>query len=271
MHAIANRQGLTLPNLAVATEQSGTNWNDRDVQLFAKLHDDNGAQARSLEKIFNPGSAWDPAKHPRRPAGQSDGGEFQPRDGGDGGASPIQPVADHWPRNDPDGPGDPPKIPDKEPESGRAANAIRKAVVRWLVRAAAVATDVIAPEVVLAVQAAAEAATWVWPYTRSYFDKPKTLEELQAAVQNPREGYEVHHIVEQTPAKNDGFPLSQIDGDSNLALVPTLKHWELTGWFMRPNKEYGGMSPREYLKGKDWETRKRVGLDGMREIGVLKP
>jgi hypothetical protein len=36
-----------------------------------------------------------------------------------------------------------------------------------------------------------------------------------------------------------------------------------------PN-ELGGVTPREYLKGKDWDEKTRVGLDALRIHGVLK-
>lgn len=58
-------------------------------------------------------------------------------------------------------------------------------------------------------------------YIKSDFDGPKTPQELQAAAKNPQAGYEIHHIVEQTPAEKDGYPRSQIDGDDNLARIPT--------------------------------------------------
>jgi hypothetical protein len=51
-----------------------------------------------------------------------------------------------------------------------------------------------------------------------------------------------------------------------------LKHWEITGWDMRGhNDAYGGLSPREYLRGEDWDERRRVGLDALIRFGVLKP
>jgi hypothetical protein len=54
----------------------------------------------------------------------------------------------------------------------------------------------------------------------SYQDPPKTLEELQRDVSNPRWGYDIHHVVEQTPAKREGFSDSEIHGPDNL--VPFL-------------------------------------------------
>ncbi|HTV32689.1 MAG TPA: hypothetical protein VME69_06255 [Methylocella sp.] len=49
-------------------------------------------------------------------------------------------------------------------------------------------------------------------------------------------------------------------GLSNLAHIPTMKHWEITGWHMTPNDRYNHLSAREYLKGKSGEERKSVGI-----------
>ncbi|MGB6175504.1 MAG: hypothetical protein WBF43_03990, partial [Methylocella sp.] len=82
----------------------------------------------------------------------------------------------------------------------------------------------------------------------------------------------VHHIVEKTPARNDKkIPDALIDGPDNLVRVPRLKHWEITGWFMSPNERYNDLSPREYLRGKSREERRKVGLKALIEAGVLKP
>ena len=50
-----------------------------------------------------------------------------------------------------------------------------------------------------------------------------------------------------------------------------MKHREITGWFMTPNKSFGKLSPREYLRGKSWEERRKVGLDALIDAGVLIP
>jgi hypothetical protein len=97
------------------------------------------------------------------------------------------------------------------------------------------------------------------------------LDELQGAVARPRKGYDTHHIVEQTPAEEDGFPRTMIDFPGNLVRIPRFKHWEITSWSMTKNKAFGGLSPREYLRGKDWAERTRVGLDALIQHGVLKP
>ena len=101
-----------------------------------------------------------------------------------------------------------------------------------------------------------ELASWVHefvPYIAAYADPPKTLEELQNAVSIPAIGYDIHHIVEQTPAEQDGFPRNQINSRENVVRIPTLKHWQITGWFMKGNEDFDGLSPRNYLRGKDWD------------------
>jgi hypothetical protein len=130
-------------------------------------------------------------------------------------------------------------------------------------------------EFVVALESAAETAAWLYdkyPSIKAYLDAPKSLEELQNNVGKPEKGYDVHHIVEQTAADREGHSQAEIDGPDNLVRIPRLKHWEITGWYMRGhNDDYGGLSPREYLRGKDLQERRRVGLDALIGFGVLKP
>jgi hypothetical protein len=119
-----------------------------------------------------------------------------------------------------------------------------------------------------------ETAWWLYesyPYIRSYLDGRKSLNELQDAVSGRQKGYDVHHIVEQTPAENDGFSRDVIDGRDSLVRVPTLKHWEITGWYLRRNERFGFVSPRNYLSDKGWDERVRVGHEALRIHGVLLP
>jgi hypothetical protein len=62
-----------------------------------------------------------------------------------------------------------------------------------------------------------------------------------------------------------------INGPENVVRIPRYKHWEITSWYMTKNKDYGNVSPREYLRGKGWDERTRVGLDALTKYGVLKP
>lgn len=114
------------------------------------------------------------------------------------------------------------------------------------------------------------------PLIYSYAHPAKTLSELQQDAQNPQPGYQIHHIVEQTPARQDGFSEVQIDGPDNLVRIPTLKHWQINGWYGRPNAQFkdkndNDMSPRDYLRGKSWEERLRVGKEALILFGVLEP
>lgn len=119
-----------------------------------------------------------------------------------------------------------------------------------------------------------EAAEWLsrgLPYIYAYLDPPKTWEELQQNALSPQAGYDIHHPVEQKSAEQDGFPWSMIDGPGNRLLIPTLKHWEINGWYSRSNPDFDWLSPRDYLRGKDWDERMRVGKDALILFGVLKP
>lgn len=121
---------------------------------------------------------------------------------------------------------------------------------------------------------ALETAYWLnqfLPYIYSYLDPPKTWEELR---QNQGRGYDEHHVVERW-SENDGIPPSMIYAADNEALIPILKHWEINGWLDEPNEEFKDqdgkkISPREYMKGKSWEERRRVGIDALVKFGVLK-
>jgi hypothetical protein len=97
----------------------------------------------------------------------------------------------------------------------------------------------------------------------AYNDPPKSFQELQQAVSTPAPGYDIHHVVEQGPARDYGFDRSQIDGADNLVRIPRYKHWEINAWYGTPNADFGRLSPREYLRDKDWEERTRIGRDAL--------
>jgi len=164
-----------------------------------------------------------------------------------------------------------PKFPGLRPDSGKIRNAFIKAGVKWLVRIGLTAADIAAPEIVIPIQLGVEVGSWAYPYIKAYFDSPKSLQELQDAASDPQPGYDTHHIVEQTPAKKDKFTRDQINAPDNLVRIPTLKHWDLNAWYQKPNDAYGGLTPRQYVRDKSWAVRQQVGLDGLKEAGVLAP
>jgi hypothetical protein len=50
-----------------------------------------------------------------------------------------------------------------------------------------------------------------------------------------------------------------------------MKHQEINGWYQSSNPDFGGVTPREYLSGGNWEVRGAVGLEALEKFGVLKP
>lgn len=119
--------------------------------------------------------------------------------------------------------------------------------------------------------AAHDAAVEAAPYVKAYFDEPRTLDELQDAAKTREKGYDIHHIVERATAAPDGSEDAFINGPENLVSIPTVQRWDLNQWYESRNKSYDGLTPRQYLKDKSLEERFHLGLDGLREIGVLKP
>ena len=155
----------------------------------------------------------------------------------------------------------PPEIPKERPPTSVDRTALLKAVARSI--AAGVALDTFVVQL-------------PWLFTQqaligSYNDPPRSLQELQSAVGVWRAGTDIHHIVEQTSAEIDGFPRGIIDSPDNLVRIPRLKHQEITAWYQTPNADFGRQSPRNYLIGRSWSVRYEVGLDALKQFGVLKP
>ncbi len=48
------------------------------------------------------------------------------------------------------------------------------------------------------------------------------MQELIDAVSEPKAGYQIHHIVEQTAAEREGYPRDMIDAPGNLVRIPTV-------------------------------------------------
>jgi hypothetical protein len=199
----------------------------------------------------------------RVPKHQPGGGEWTAGGASGGSSKPgnaSHPVSDN-----------PPEIPEREPASARALNQFVKQSAYWLARAALKEAANPAVGTFLNVLDAANWGYKAYPYIKSYLDPPKTLSELQDAVSNRQIGYDIHHIVEQTSAERDGSPRRIIDASDNLVRIPTLKHWQITGWYMTPNEDYGGRSPREYLRGQNWDEKMLVGRMALIKFGVLAP
>lgn len=241
-------------------------------------------------------AAFDP-NQPRAPKGPGGGrwiyaggggraaggdGDSSPPDSSQSDRAPLHIIIYAKPKPDGSGDGngptseapplrDPPPIPTEEPETAHALFDFAKAAAWWAARALAKEA---ANPVVGTLLNAIDAVYWgyrAYPYVKAYLDPPKTLDELQRAASNPAEGYNIHHVVEKQAAKDAKYPDQMINGPDNLVRIPALKHWQITGWYMRPNSKYNRLSPREYLRDKDWAERTRVGREALIEFEVLKP
>jgi hypothetical protein len=208
--------------------------------------------ARALKANFNP-------NQPRVPAGNPDGGQWT----SEGGQSESTLSKERRVQLAGDIPTpDPRDIPRERPPSAEERTAAIKEVVRRLAKFGGPIGKMIG------------AAYWLYEYEAEIvaaLDPPKSLEELQDAVAIPKAGYQKHHIVEQTSAEEDGFLRSLIDSSGNLVRIPTRKHREITSWYQTNNKDFGGVSPREFLRGKSWEERRQIGIGALIDAGVLKP
>ncbi len=245
-------------------------WNAQDIAQHLPVFEDSVGASRILVKGVVP--VFDGAKHPRWPSGAPDsqGGQFAPAD--EAGA-PVIPVTSRG-IGDNGGPPleDPPEIPKDEPPPHERVNIV-KAIAQWLAAATAAGAYDLIDRLTSNLQTAywiAQEGTKYLAEIRAYQDPPMTLDELAYGPAD-RTGYQLHHIVEQTPAEQDGFPRSQIDGDENLVYVPTLKHREISAWYQKQNPNYGGLSPRDYLRSKNWKDRRNVGIDALIEFKVLRP
>lgn len=192
-------------------------------------------------------AAVDDPKHPGWPAKTPDGkgGQFRPKDGQTVVAA-NEPGIGHN-----QGPPleAPPKIPPRPPATPQALNDFIKAAAYWIFDAEAAAAVAAAAEFL----AALLTISWLvenLPNIYTYLFPPKTLQELQQDALTPKFGYNIHHVVEQKSAKDYGFPDDMIDGPENLVRIPTLRHWQINGWYGRPSKEFGDSHP-----GITYETR----------------
>jgi len=47
-------------------------------------------------------------------------------------------------------------------------------------------------------------------------------------------------------------------------------HRDISDYYSTPNPAYGGLSPRDFLRGKSFEEQYQEGLKILRKFGVLK-
>ncbi|UUP16185.1 hypothetical protein [Nitratireductor thuwali] len=217
-------------------------------------------RAAHLELLLERRANFDP-NQPRVPRGHRHGGRWtrtggwrEPAQRTDSGRPRII-LASHEPEE--------PEVPERRPETARERNRIGRSVARYLKQLPSFRQALFLARVGWLANEAGHTI-------RSYFDEPRSLEELRERAKESRSGYDVHHIVEKTPAYQAGYTRGMIESADNKILIPRYKHWEITAWYGTRSDKFGGLTPREYLRGRSWEERYRIGIEMLVEKGVLK-
>lgn len=161
---------------------------------------------------------------------------------------------------------EPPEIPQEKPKWSWQRTGFMRAIANWIARNGRLSSPILVGAI----------ANVEWLHERraeilAATDPPQIYEDLQAGVGKKRPGYDDHHVVERTWAKYFGFDRGRIDDPENLVSIPRLTHYQITGWYGAKNPDFGNLSPREYLADKDWEERRRIGLQALVKFRVLKP
>lgn len=287
MRAVAGNLGVEAPSLPLRA--APRIWNGRDIALYALIFKLHAEATCGFAKGIVP---FDEQKHPRWPAGAPDsqGGQFAPAGESD---AVITPVATRRPKRPkrlpplewgehlepPRGMGDNSDkfpdaldVPEEEPPPDE-----RYAIVTQIGQALQDALDATATlwvrntlEGLIAIAWMNQKGTDYYYQLRANLDPPKTLQELQDAVKRPTLGYQIHHIVEWKGVDNE-FSEDQLESPENLVEIPEMKHREISLWYQQPNKDYGWISPREYLRHKSWKEQYDFGIQKLKDFGVLKP
>src|SRR5579883_2026917 len=249
---------LHLPN-PPALLKSGRS--ERKVGIVLELYVSRLLPSELIEKVRR----FDPELHPRWPAGDGDrrGGRFRPKDD-----DFFLPASD---RHDDD---------DNLPPNRRPT---RSELNRYARKQSAIEAHRVTTGIKTKAQAIGEFLDRIGVsdelgniFSRflSRFDNPVSLEELIKQTQTGEQarslpGYETHHIVERGP--NDGrFSEEQLEGPENVVRIPYYKHRDISDYYSTKNDELGGMTPRDYLRGKSFEEQRQFGIDTMRKFKVIK-
>jgi hypothetical protein len=229
---------------------------------------------------------FDP-NQPRVPKGEPGAGQWtyepgyaKPRQRGHADENPLLTPAGDEQSPETDGNWGEPSIPSERPATAQERNSIVRRTAAWLRQAAALGVAYAPERRVKYVLLAIEATAWIVEYLpeiRSYYlDGPKSLAELQDAVDDPQPGYEIHHIVEGlygsvSELSNVRLFGRRLEAHENLVRIPKWAHVEISTWYSTPNREeFGGNTPRGFLRGKNWDDQYELGIQKLRDFGVLK-
>lgn len=85
---------------------------------------------------------------------------------------------------------------------------------------------------------------------------------------SPGDGYEFHHIVEQSASSD--IPERELQSTKNIIRIPKLLHEEITGQYSRSRYDFDGSSLRNILRDASFDERWSAGIRIMQNIGILK-
>ncbi|MDE1149427.1 MAG: hypothetical protein PW843_22970 [Azospirillaceae bacterium] len=96
----------------------------------------------------------------------------------------------------------------------------------------------------------------------------QTREDLEKRFGSAGDGYDYHHIVEQSAIGQD---ISQdlIHSVENIVRLPRVLHEEITAVFNGPAYEGAVISLRKSLKGASYEVQRVTGIDVMKKLGLI--
>jgi hypothetical protein len=161
---------------------------------------------------------------------------------------------------------DPPNIPQTMPNTREARMGFVRAAASWLFGRSAIAVSVY-----FGLLDQVDRISSLTDMIKTANDPPSSLEDLQRRAQNPSErGYANHHIVNQHNANRNKFGDARIDAPANVVRIPQLKHIELSRWYATKNPKFGGRSPQQALRDMNWEEQTRIGLDALKDLGIVK-
>jgi hypothetical protein len=81
------------------------------------------------------------------------------------------------------------------------------------------------------------------------------------------DGYEYHHIVEQSASGS--IPKSELQSTTNIVRIPRLLHEEINGEYSRTLLEFDGSSRRASLDGASFDDKWNAGISVLQKIGIL--
>ena len=100
------------------------------------------------------------------------------------------------------------------------------------------------------------------------FDSFKAFKKEFGAAE---QGYEWHHIVEQSQIKKSGFTPQQIHNTSNMIQVEKSVHHQITGYYNTKHFEFTyGESVRDWLSGQTFESQTEFGVKVLKGFGVIE-